>query len=76
LNVKVAVIDAFGGSIQGIRDPLTGYVSLNVLDGRTGIEEKLTVDPNDPKVMGWLKKVFQPMHLDILLGEAKKEGEA
>jgi hypothetical protein len=67
MSIKVAVVDAFGGSIEATRDPLTGYIFLDVRDGRSGEEEKFSVDPGEPDVLAWLKKVFQPIHLDILL---------
>ena len=67
-NATVQVTDRFGGSITAQKDILTGYIFIESVNGRTGESDSGLFDPEDPTVKQWLKEVFQPIHLDILLG--------
>jgi hypothetical protein len=64
----VEVTDQFGGYIRTTKDNVTGFVQINIFNARTNEETELLVDPENPEVLSYLEKVYQPIHLDILLG--------
>ena len=64
----VEVTDQHGGFIRATREIVTGYIDVRIHDGRTGVDSSMLVNPNDPEVVAWLKEIYQPAHLDILLG--------
>ena len=70
MSVAVQITDQFGGYINSIKDESTGLITVNIFNGRTREETELLVNPENPEVMKWLKRVYQPMHLAILLGDS------
>ena len=67
-NVVVQVMDCNGGTLTAKKDPITGYIFIESVSGRTGEKEYAEVDPADEAVQVWLKEVFPPLHLEILFG--------
>ena len=70
-NLVVEVTDQFGGYVRSTRDILTGYIFVNVFNGRTNEAQQLLLDPKEPEALKWLKQVYQPLHLDMLLGKGQ-----
>ena len=69
MSTTVQVMDQHGGQIVYTRELVTGFIRLDILDGRTGEESFMLVDPDDPIVKKVLKENLQPIHLKILMGE-------
>ena len=80
-QLTVEVTDQFGGYVRSTKNIVTGLIDVEIFNGRTNDTSKILMDPKDPEVLSWLKLVYQPSHLDILLGEEasyfkiKKEGQ-
>jgi hypothetical protein len=68
-NITVQVTDQYGGYINSAKEVLTGLIHTEIFNGRTGDLDEYLFDPNEPKVVEWLKSVYQPIHLNILLGK-------
>ena len=67
-NVVVQVVDSYGGTLTAQKDKLTGNILIESVNGRTGEKDYAEVDPTEDAIKIWLKEVFPPVHLDILLG--------
>lgn len=67
-NIVVQVVDSEGGTLTAQLDEISGFVNIESMNGRTGIKEYISIDPNDEVSKVWLQEVFPPTHLDILLG--------
>lgn len=68
MSITVEVTDQHGGFIRSTRNKITGWIDVRIHNGKTGEDNSMLVDPHDPEVVAWLKEVYQPGHLDILLG--------
>jgi hypothetical protein len=68
--VTVEVNDSHGGYIKGTKEIVTGMVKIDIFNPHNNEEDHYLMDPSEKEVKDWLKKVFQPIHLEILLGEA------
>lgn len=66
-NVTVEVTDQYGGYIRSEKNVLTGLLEVAIFNGRTEEGAVYEMDPTDPEVIRWLRSVYQPIHLDILL---------
>ena len=66
-GVTVEVTDQYGGYIRSQKDIVTGLINVEIFNGRTGENDEYLMDSTDPDVLRWLKTVYQPIHLDILL---------
>ncbi|MBP7177232.1 MAG: hypothetical protein KBA53_13585 [Thermoclostridium sp.] len=63
----VEVTDRAGGSIRSTRTPL-GLINVNIYNPQTDETIEYLMDPKEPKVIAWLESIYQPIHLNILLG--------
>ena len=68
--VTVEVTDQHGGYIRGTKEIVTGYVKIDIFNVSNNEEDHYLMDPADQEVKNWLKNIFQPIHLEILLGGA------
>lgn len=68
MSTTVQVTDRFGGHIDATKDNVTGLIAVEIYDGRTDEITEYLMDPSDPDVIRWLSCVYQPIHLNILLG--------
>ncbi|MDD3229755.1 MAG: hypothetical protein PHE09_11120 [Oscillospiraceae bacterium] len=68
--VTVEVNDSRGGYIRGTKEIVTGMVKIDIFNPLNNEEDHYLMDPSEKEVKDWLKKIFQPIHLEILLGEA------
>lgn len=68
MSTTVQVTDQYGGHINATREIVTGFIHVEIFDARTDETDEYLMDPEDPEVSKWLKGVYQPIHLDILLG--------
>ena len=68
--VTVEVTDQHGGYIRGTKEIVTGMVKIDIFNVRNNEEDHYLMDPSEKEVKDWLEKLFQPIHLEILLGEA------
>ena len=69
-NVSVEVRDQRGGFIRSSKDLLTGYIKVIIFNGLSEMTDELIMDPKDPEVINWLKGIYSPIHLEMLLREA------
>jgi hypothetical protein len=67
--VNVEVTNQHGGYIRSSKDLVTGLINVKVFNPRKDEESEYLLDPKDEFHMNWLKSVYQPIHLEILLGE-------
>lgn len=67
--MQVMAFDQHGGSIKATRKSL-GLVYVEIYDAQKNDEYAMIFDPKDPEDLNWLKNVYQPIHLEVLLGEA------
>ena len=65
----VQVTDQYGGSITALKEIVTGLIYVEIDNVKGGYKDNFYLDQKDPESLKWLKSVFQPIHLDILLGE-------
>lgn len=68
-NCVVEVRDQFGGYIRSEKNPVTGLINVIIFSALTEEATEYWMDPKEPKMIDWLKGVYQPFHLEILLGE-------
>jgi len=69
MATTIQLTDQYGGYVNFTKCIVTGYINIDILDGRTGEKKSMLVDPDDPQVMDYLKKNLQSIQLDILLGK-------
>ena len=69
MSATVQVMDQHGGQAIYSKNLVTGFINVDIFDGRTGEESHMLIDPDDPRVKKFLKENLQPVHLEILLGE-------
>jgi len=55
-----------GGYLSAKKNLLTGYIDIETYSGITERDE-FSVDPKEPDIVKWMKAIFQPIHLEILL---------
>lgn len=65
----VEVADQYGGYIRSSKDLVTGLINVKIFNARKDEESEYLLDPKKEIHMNWLKSVYQPIHLEILLGE-------
>lgn len=65
----VEVTDQYGGYIRSSKDLVTGLIHVEVFNARTNETGEGLLDPKKEIHMEWLKSIYQPIHLEILLGE-------
>lgn len=69
-DITVEVNDRYGGYIRSTKCQLTGFINVELCDGQSKvISNMVMLNPKKPDVIAWLKMVYQPIHLEILLGE-------
>jgi len=67
-RITVEVTDQHGGYIRSNKDLLTERVVVEIFDARTNEKQFVLLDPKNAEHLKWLKSIYQPIHLDILLG--------
>ena len=67
MSTTVQVMDQYGGQITYSKNLITGHIRADILDGRTGEESYMILDPDEPRVKEFLKSTLQPIHLEIFL---------
>ena len=67
MGVTVEVTDQYGGYIRSRRNIVTDFIDVVIYNGRTDEKTFLLLDPKDAEDLKWLKSVYPPGHLSILL---------
>jgi hypothetical protein len=66
MGTTVQVTDQYGGQITAGRNLLTRLIEVQIVLG-DGQESMVTLNPKEPEAMKFLREIFQPIHLEILL---------
>ena len=69
MATTVQVTDQYGGSITARKEIVTGLIYVEIDNVKGGYKDDFFLDKKDPESRKWLESVFQPIHLEILLGE-------
>lgn len=68
MSTTVQVNDQYGGSVSAVKEIVTGLIYVEIDNVKAGHQDNFYLDPKDNEHVKWLESVFQPIHLDILLG--------
>jgi len=68
MGVTVELIDRDGGRIKSFKNNLTNLIEVEIFDSRTEKPQVVLIDPKNENDMNWLRGIYLPIHLELLLG--------
>jgi hypothetical protein len=73
---KVEVTDQYGGSVSAMKEIVTGLIYVEIDNVKGGYKDNFYLDLKDETHVKWLKNVFQPIHLSLLLDDPEHSGRS